>query len=194
VAEKVCFVLFMAGIVVWRAWETWRKQGQVRGQTSMQWSFYAMVALTALIFGGTVCEFFFVSRPHRLEISLLGMVLFVAANIMRIRAIRTLGRFWSLHVEIREQHEFRRVGPYRFVRHPAYASFVLEHLAVPLVGNAWWSFGAAVLLYVPMVLWRMRTEEAALAAKFGESYRSYQREVGALFPRLSAFRRRTTAG
>ena len=47
--ETVCFVVFMAGIVVWRAWETWRKQGEMRGRTSMQWSFYAMVALTGAV-------------------------------------------------------------------------------------------------------------------------------------------------
>jgi protein-S-isoprenylcysteine O-methyltransferase Ste14 len=161
----------------------------MRGRTSMQWSFYAMVALTGLIFGGTIVEFFFVPRPHRLSVSLIGVVLFLVANRMRIRAIRSLGAFWSLHVEIRDQHEFRCVGPYTYVRHPAYASFVLEHLAVPLVGNAWWSLAAVILLYVPMVVLRLKNEEAALVAKFGDAYRRYQRDVGALVPKWSAFRK-----
>ena len=70
------------------------------------------------------------------------MGLFVAANVIRVMAIRALGRFWSLHVEIREPHQFVQDGPYRIVRHPVYSSFVIEHIAIPLVGNAWWSLGS----------------------------------------------------
>ena len=155
----------------------------------MMWSFYAMVGLTTLIFGGAVLEFFLVKREFHPWISLLGVVLFVLANLLRIRAIRTLGRFWSLHVEIRDQHQFVQEGPYAVVRHPAYASFVLEHLAVPLVGNAWWSLTATIVLYIPMVYWRLNKEEVALIGKFGEPYSTYRRTVGALLPKLAAFRR-----
>ena len=155
----------------------------------MMWSFFAMVALTTLIFGGTVLEFFFVKRPFCASLSLLGVLLFVLANLLRLSATRALGKFWSLHVEIRDQHQFVRGGPYAFVRHPAYASFVIEHIGVPLVGNAWWSLSVAVLLYIPMVLLRLNKEEAALVGKFGDAYRAYQREVGALVPKLTAFRR-----
>jgi protein-S-isoprenylcysteine O-methyltransferase Ste14 len=188
-AETIGFIAFMIGVAVWRAWETFRKQGSARGTTSMMWSFYAMVSLTTLIFGGTVLEFFLARRVFHPWVSLLGVVLVVLANVLRIHAIRTLGRFWSLHVEIREQHSFVREGPYAFVRHPAYASFVIEHIAVPLVGNAWWSLTAAIVLYIPMVYFRLNKEEAALIGKFGESYSTYQRKVGALMPKLAAFRR-----
>src|SRR4051794_26306078 len=34
---------------------------------------------------------------------------------IRRRAIAALGKFWSLHVEIRAEHEFVRSGPFRFV-------------------------------------------------------------------------------
>lgn len=153
----------------------------------MAWSLGVMVTLTCLIFGGTVAEFFLVPRTRYLWVSGLGLVLFALANVLRIRATQALGRFWSLQVEIREQHQFVREGPYRWVRHPAYASFVIEHIAVPLVGNAWWSLTAAVVLYVPMVLLRLNTEEGALVGKFGDVYRRYQAEVRALVPRV--FRR-----
>jgi protein-S-isoprenylcysteine O-methyltransferase Ste14 len=178
----------MIAIVVWRAGETFRNQGSARGTTTMRWSFSAMLGLTGLIFGGTVVEFFFVPRPLNLWVSALGLVLVVLAGVLRLRAIRALGRFWSLHVEVRERHEFIREGPYQFVRHPAYSAFVVEHVAVPLIGNAWWSLAAALLLYVPVVLLRLQREEAALVGKFGDAYRAYQQDVGALIPKWSAFR------
>lgn len=150
------------------------------------WSFYALFAMSCVIFAGTVLEFFFVPRPRYLAVSLAGVVLFVLSNCLRIVAIRTLGRFWSLHIEIREQHQFVRHGPYRYVRHPAYASFILESVAIPLVGNAWWSAAVAVLVYVPLLLLRIKREEVALVEKFGGRYKAYQREVGALIPRWPA--------
>lgn len=186
---KIAFVVFMALAVAWRVWETFRKQGSERGSTQMRWSFYVLFALSCVIFGGTVVEFFLVERARHLWLSVLGVCLFVTANLLRVSAIRTLGKYWSLHVEVRERHHFIRSGPYRYVRHPAYLAFVVEHVAVPLVGNAWWSLGIAVLLYAPMVLLRMREEERALVAKFGDAYCAYQREVGALWPKCRLLRR-----
>jgi protein-S-isoprenylcysteine O-methyltransferase Ste14 len=180
---KIAFVVFMALAVAWRVWETFRKQGTERGSVQMAWSFYALFALSCVIFGGTVAEFFLVERALQPGLSALGVCLFVAANLLRVSAIRALGKYWSLHVEVRERHPFIRSGPYRYVRHPAYLSFVVEHVAVPLVANAWWSLGVAVLVYVPMVVLRMRVEERALVAKFGQAYCAYQREVGALWPK-----------
>jgi len=182
-AGKTWVVVFMVGIVIWRVWETFRKQGSERGQTTMLWSFYALFALSCIIFGGTLLEFFLVNRPFHPVVSLAGIVLFAAANLVRATAIRTLGRFWSLHIEIRAQHDFVREGLYGYVRHPAYLSFVLEHIAVPLVGNAWWSLAVAVFVYVPLILFRIKQEEVALVAKFGDAYTIYQRQVGALWPK-----------
>jgi protein-S-isoprenylcysteine O-methyltransferase Ste14 len=192
--ETVLFCVFMLVATGWRVRETFQKQGQVRGGTRMMWSFYALFSLSCVIFAGTVLEFFFVKRAHCLWASLLGGVVFVLANVLRWVAIRALGRFWSLHVEIRDQQPLIREGPYRYVRHPAYAAFVAEHIAVPLVGNAWWSLGVAVFLFVPMILWRIAREEAALVEKFGDRYRAYQREAGRLTPRWRALRGKLDGG
>ncbi len=106
----------------------------------------------------------------------------VGSFLLRRRAIQALGRFWSLHVEIRETHEFVREGPFRWVRHPTYFSMVLELLSAGLMLQAWWSLGVVSLVFVPALFWRVRLEEAALVAKFGPVYQAYQRSTPALFP------------
>ena len=71
-------------------------------------------------------------------------------------------------------------GPYRWVRHPIYSSFLLMVWASPevtadrLLFNVLWS--------VWMVI-AARLEERDLAAHFGEAYRQYQRSVPMLMPR-----------
>ena len=185
----ILFVGLMTTVTVWRVWDTFRKQGSMRGKTSMMWSFYALFAGSCVVFGGSALEFFFVPRPHSLTLMIVGIALFVVANAIRVVATRTLGRYWSLHIELREQQPLVREGIYGYVRHPAYASFVLEHVAVPLAGTAWWSLAVAVFVYVPLLVWRLRREETALTELLGEPYTTYQREVGALIPHWTAWRR-----
>lgn len=183
---KLCFAAFMAGALIWRGYDMLRRRGGVRGSVSMVWSLYALIVLTGVVFVCTTVEFFLVPREHSLLVSIFGVALFVAANVLRLVAIRTLDRFWSLHIEIRDSQQLIEEGVYGYLRHPAYAAFILEHLAIPLVGNAWYSLAAAAFLYMPMLLFRMHKEEEALTAKFGDQYREYRRRVGAVVPHPSA--------
>lgn len=190
---KLLFVLLMIVAAIWRLWD-FRKRGSERGSTSMMWSFNALVALGTAVFAGTIIEFFLVPRLFNPAVALLGVVLLVMAGVIRMSAIRTLGKFWSLHIEIRAQHSLVQEGLYRYVRHPAYLSFVLEMIAIPLMGNAWWSLGLAIVAYVPLLLWRLRCEEAALVDRFGDTYRAYQQQVGAIVPKFTLSRTKRRVG
>ncbi len=101
---------------------------------------------------------------------------------LRRWAIATLGRFWSLHVEIRAEHELVRGGPFRWVRHPTYLSMVLELLAAGLLLHAYVALLVSLLVFVPALCWRVRLEEVALVEKFGAAYEEYTRSTPALFP------------
>lgn len=112
-----------------------------------------------------------------------GWVCAFASFAIRRRAIAALGKFWSLHVEIRAEHEFVRSGPFRFVRHPAYFSMILELLALTIICRAWFTMLAIPLFFVPVLIRRIQLEEGALIAKFGPAYEEYRRTTPALFPR-----------
>ena len=68
-------------------------------------------------------------------------------------------------------------GPFRFSRNPLYLSLAGLYLGVALVMNALWP----LLLLLPVLLVThygiVRREERYLAAKFGEAYREYCRQV-----------------
>jgi len=113
---------------------------------------------------------------------LAGWVCAVLSFALRRQAIAALGRFWSLHVEIRENHEFVQSGPFRWMRHPTYFSMMLELLALGLIMNAFWTLLIVALIFVPALLMRLRLEETALVEKFGETYKNYQLSTPALFP------------
>ena len=187
-----CFaVAFLALVSLQRLLETFKRRGTMAGQQQMRWSFYAFFILHTVIIAGSLAEFLIGGRALFWPATAAGLMLYAASLVVRNVAIKTLGRFWSLQVEIRSEHQLVREGIYNFVRHPAYLAIVLEVLSIPLTVNAWWTTLFAAATYVPLLLLRLRVEERALVEKFGDAYRSYQREVGALVPRVSALARRS---
>jgi protein-S-isoprenylcysteine O-methyltransferase Ste14 len=88
---------------------------------------------------------------------------------------------WSLHVEIRQQHQLIVTGPYRWVRHPAYSSMILELSAVGLLLHSNYTSLLAATLFIPTLLLRIRIEEAALREQVA-GYSEYQRVTPALVP------------
>jgi protein-S-isoprenylcysteine O-methyltransferase Ste14 len=74
-------------------------------------------------------------------------------------------------------------GPFRFVRHPAYLSMILELLALALICGAVFTLLLIPALFVPVLIhgscgWRKRR----WSKKFGTAYREYQLSTPALFP------------
>jgi protein-S-isoprenylcysteine O-methyltransferase Ste14 len=111
-----------------------------------------------------------------------GAALALAGVALRVWAIRTLGKLFTFQVGIRPDHRIVRDGPYRWVRHPAYAGSVMTLLGVSL-SNA---FSLGIILSVAMILvvygLRIRNEEAALVQHFGEPYRRYMEQTKRLIP------------
>jgi protein-S-isoprenylcysteine O-methyltransferase Ste14 len=178
-------VLFLAGVFGERLVATFAHRQLVAGEQRQRWTLYALYTLYTVIVGGSLVEYILTHRPLIKLVSALGLILYVGGVLLRTVAIRTLGKFWSLQIEIRTRHQLIREGIYQYLRHPNYAGIILEVLSIPLVVNAWYILALAGLAYVPMLLYRWRCEEQALVEKFGEEYRAYQREVGALWPKFA---------
>ena len=179
---------FLLGAAIQRVVETFARRQLVPGEKKMQWSFHAFFWLHSIIMLGSLGEYLAFRRHLDWRWSGVGLVAYLGSVILRNVAIRTLGRFWSLHIEIRSQHQMIREGVYNYVRHPAYSAIVLEVLAIPLTVNAWWMLLFAAVTYIPVLLLRLKTEERALVEKFGDQYQRYQGEVGALVPRWTQLR------
>ena len=136
---------------------------------------------TAMVVGSLV-EFALRGWSLNPALFVIGWICALSSFAIRRRAIHALGRFWSLHVEIRDAHEFVRSGPFRWVRHPTYLSMILELLAVGLILNAFVALGIALLAFGPVLAARIKLEEGALVEKFGASYIDFQKSTPLLFP------------
>lgn len=91
------------------------------------------------------------------------LVIFAIAQVLRIWALSSLGRFWNTKIIILPGAEKVKKGPYRWLPHPNYIVVALEIAALPLVFGAWrtallFSIANALLL----LLVRIPAEEKAL--------------------------------
>lgn len=65
------------------------------------------------------------------------LVLFLASQILRYWAMRTLGPYWNTKILVLPGARRIAVGPYRWLRHPNYLAVVVELAAIPLVFQAY---------------------------------------------------------
>lgn len=146
--------------------------------TQIVWSVY----LTQ--FAGIV-EALFIRYPESFQwdaITTAALAAMLAGLGLRVWAVLTLGRFFTWHISVYEDHQVIRSGPFRLIRHPAYGGALLLFIATLVFLHAW--VGAALSLVFQLLAYvrRIRHEETMMIEKLGERYQSYTREVKALVP------------
>ena len=112
----------------------------------------------------------------------LGLALSVIGVAFSLWAIAALGRHYDLVLEVHEDHELIRGGPYGLVRHPVYTGLGLHFAGLCLAtGNLLLILGTLLVSY-PAFYLRARAEESLLRERFGAAYEEYAREVPMLVP------------
>jgi protein-S-isoprenylcysteine O-methyltransferase Ste14 len=112
----------------------------------------------------------------------LGAALVALGVALRWWAARTLGRYFTRSVMIREGHRVITAGPYRVVRHPGYAGVLVSLVGLALTLGNWLSVVLMVVGFFLGHVPRIRAEEAVLEADLGQPYRELERTRKRLIP------------
>ena len=113
----------------------------------------------------------------------IGAVLFAAGGALRLWPVFVLGYRFSGLVAIQPEHTLVTSGIYGVIRHPSYLGLLVNSLGWGLAFRS----GAGVLLtlaMIPVLLARIRAEEALLQEQFGDEYRAYCARTSRLLPGL----------
>jgi protein-S-isoprenylcysteine O-methyltransferase Ste14 len=97
-------------------------------------------------------------------------------------ATRHLGKQWRYEAALSEDHELIQTGPYRWVRHPIYASMLGMLLATGASWTWWPMFVAALIVFLAGTEIRVRAEDRLLAERFQDSFIAYRSRVRAYIP------------
>ena len=118
----------------------------------------------------------------RPDLFFAGIALMVAGLALRWWAVRTLGRFFTIDVAIHAAHTVIQTGPYRWIRHPAYAGSLLTLFGIGLALGTWLGLAAIALFAAVGFGNRISVEEATLMVALGEPYRAYARRTRRVIP------------
>jgi protein-S-isoprenylcysteine O-methyltransferase Ste14 len=110
-----------------------------------------------------------------------GVALSVLGTTIRLAGLWSLGRQFSGHVTLQENHQLVQTGLYRHVRHPMYLGFAVAAAGLVLVFRSWLVFPVLVLNLI-FLLVRIHQEERLLSEHFGREFDSYCQHTWRLLP------------
>ena len=177
-----CEMLMILMYVLWICYEiavTKTETGQEaresdRGTREFYGIAQALVILSALMFEDAW------RRPCPAHLA--GIALFAAGIALRVWAIRTLGAYYAHVVRTIEGHRTVDTGPYRFIRHPAYAGNLAAHAGILVFFFNWITLALFLLVFVPSIAARITVEERTLMKIDG--YPEFARGRDRLIPNI----------
>jgi len=148
------------------------------------WSFWFIVIgmIAAFYLPPVEYLFFTVVLPRGFWMQIIGLLLIFLGSGLFIWARRVLGKFYSGHVSVIEGQKLVQHGPYRFVRHPAYAGYILITLGLALGYSSLMGLAAILFFLLPAVMYRIRVEDQLLAEHFGGQFKDYASRTNRLIP------------
>jgi protein-S-isoprenylcysteine O-methyltransferase Ste14 len=184
-------LLWWAGATAWyaimhphvrrsRKTPTTQRHERVRERVLMAISFSGLFAIPAIYVVTGAPRF--ASYPFQPLLAWLGAVVLVLALVLFFHTHRRLGRFWSVTLEIRQDHGLVTDGIYRFVRHPMYSAYFLWALSQALLLPNWIAGPAGLVGFGTLFAFRVRSEERMMLATFGDAYAAYAARTKRIIP------------
>jgi protein-S-isoprenylcysteine O-methyltransferase Ste14 len=112
----------------------------------------------------------------------LGVMIIALGMVIRIIAIITLGKFFTVNVAIRDNHRVIQSGLYKYIRHPAYLGAIMSFVGFGVSLNNWISLAIISIFVSGVMIYRLRIEEKVLIEQFGEEYKEYMKRTFRLIP------------
>jgi protein-S-isoprenylcysteine O-methyltransferase Ste14 len=172
----VCWIVWMLAFV--KPSKQAAGQKEAASAPASRWGIFLVMVGFALIWAYV--------RPigfQKSSLSLIvSMVLGPPSVALAWAATRHLGKQWRYKAALSEDHELIQTGPYRWLRHPIYASMLGMLLATGAAWTWWPMWIGSVIAFLAGTEIRVRSEERLLAGHFGSSFSAYRSRTSAYIP------------
>ena len=112
----------------------------------------------------------------------LGIGLMLLGIVIRVSAVLTLRKAFTLNVQVTSRQKLITLGLYQKIRHPAYTGNILSLVGVALALRNLLSVITVFCCCIICYQIRITVEETVLKNRFGDEYTSYQHNTYKLFP------------
>lgn len=112
----------------------------------------------------------------------IGIGLIIGGLAFRIWSIRVLGKYFTATVQIVDNHQIIKSGPYAIVRHPSYLGAYMAIVGSAIFLNS--LLGALIAATLMFIAYKKRiaAEENVLINQFGDEYLSYINSTPGIIP------------
>lgn len=112
----------------------------------------------------------------------IGLILMVLGILLRIWAVISLGKFFTMKVMIFSNHSLIEGGPYRWVRHPSYLGALITTFGFGIASGYLEVLIMFFLIVALALAYRIHVEEKALEEKFGYEWINYASRTYRILP------------
>ncbi|KHF38126.1 isoprenylcysteine carboxyl methyltransferase family protein [Halalkalibacter okhensis] len=137
-----------------------------------------IVALHILFFVSLIIEVSVIDRTFVFW-SVVPLIVFLLAQMGRVWALSSLGRFWNTRIIVLPGAKVVAKGPYQYLRHPNYVIVVTEIACLPLIFQAYWTAIVFTIINAIVLSARIKMEEAALeeATNYQKVFEKHKRFI-----------------
>ena len=111
-----------------------------------------------------------------------GIFLMVIGVLVRLWAIFTLGRSFTLTLSVQNNQKVVDNGPYRLIRHPSYLGLFLIAIGMGVALQTWGGILAILVIFGLALGYRVHIEENFLVSELGDDYVQYMKRTKRLIP------------
>ncbi|SDF21263.1 Protein-S-isoprenylcysteine O-methyltransferase Ste14 [Mucilaginibacter pineti] len=154
------------------------KQNADKGSLIIIWLTISLSITAAIL----VSSNYYLPIYPNVLVQYIGMAIILTGVVLRIIAVRMLGKFFTADVTIRQGHQLIKTGFYKYFRHPSYTASLLSFIGFGVALNNWCSLLIVAVAITIAFTIRIKIEEKALITQFGNDYITYKKEAYGLIP------------
>lgn len=114
-------------------------------------------------------------------IRIIGLIFYLIFSWIQIWAFKTLGENYSQDIAIKKDHQLVTNGPFKVIRHPQYLSQILLDLG-GAIATLSFILAPLAIIEIPFLFMRASLEDKLMEKHFGESFKSFKKRTGQIFP------------
>jgi protein-S-isoprenylcysteine O-methyltransferase Ste14 len=163
---------------------TYKKENAISRQESGDRSFWLILPGFLLVFYAPPLEYLFIPLviPRIVGLQITGLVLILTSMLLHGWARLALRGMYTGHVQVQVDRPLVQWGPYRVIRHPAYAGYIIMALGMAIGYSSVIGLAGIPLLLLPGLVLRIKVEEKLLAEEYGEEFYLYAQRTKRLIP------------
>ncbi|UAY51126.1 methyltransferase family protein [Ferruginibacter albus] len=154
------------------------KQNADKNSLLLIWIVIIVTIITALFITNSI----YCPISSHTAIRFIGLCIIIIGVLLRLYIVASLGNFFTVTVTIRQDHQLKKDGFYKYLRHPSYAASLLSFIGYGVTLNNWMSLLVIVFAILSVFIIRIRIEERVLIGHFGSAYLDYKKTTKAIIP------------